>query len=263
MNGGGVAARQEPCVISLRFCFYRALDGSPLLDDYARMLEPVEAARWRSLHRSADRLLYLVTRALLRTTLSEYGDLGPADWRFAQTGHGRPMLKDGRGIASGLDFNLSHTEGLILLGVRLGGAIGVDVERLSPRATPFEILPRLLAPEEREEFDRLPVDERHGRLFQHWTLKESYVKALGTGLSHGLNTVAFRFLSPDRLSFSGSSKWRFWQFELPEQYCVAVCAESTTAAVLLQGRAVVPLCSDLPYELPSMYQTAPMIDANA
>ena len=41
-----------------------------------------------------DRRSFLMTRALVRTILSRYATVAPADWRFIANVHGRPEILD-------------------------------------------------------------------------------------------------------------------------------------------------------------------------
>jgi 4'-phosphopantetheinyl transferase len=49
---------------------------------YLQLLSEPEIAQWRRFVVEDARLQYLVTRALVRTTLSRYADLPARSWRF-------------------------------------------------------------------------------------------------------------------------------------------------------------------------------------
>ena len=65
----------------------------------------------------------------MRTTLSRYGTTAPRDWRFVTNAHQCPSVDDSQAGSPSLQFNLSHTDGLIALAVARGVRVGVDVER--------------------------------------------------------------------------------------------------------------------------------------
>ena len=54
-------------------------------------------------------------RALVRTVLSRYVAVRPEAWEFSYNPHGKPSVA-GPG-EPGLEFNLSHTEGVVVLAV--------------------------------------------------------------------------------------------------------------------------------------------------
>lgn len=53
-----------------------------LLDEYRRLLSAAELVQEKRFYFELDRRRYLVTRALLRCTLSRYVNLDPSAWHF-------------------------------------------------------------------------------------------------------------------------------------------------------------------------------------
>ncbi len=94
-----------------------------------------------------DRRAFLLTRALVRTTLSRYAAVGPADWTFVANVHGRPEILDRPAGVPDLRFNMSHTDGLIACAVTIGREVGVDVEHIDRRLT-HDVAGRFFAPAE-------------------------------------------------------------------------------------------------------------------
>ena len=98
---------------------------------------------------------------------------------FNTAKNGKPFL-----AGSGLDFSLSYSENMVLIGVRAGGAIGVDLEcerrlRLSEarRAAIIAVADRF---NEQKPLRRRGDD---GTLFlQAWTRIEAVAKATGLGI---------------------------------------------------------------------------------
>ena len=132
--------------------------------------------RLERFHRDPDQLLFLATRVLVRTVLSRYAPVAPADWRFAADEYGRPhVVGDGQ---PRLSFNLSNTSRLVVCAVAQDTDVGVDAERVRPR-TPLDIADRFFAPREAAALSALPTDEQLARFYDYWTLKESYIKARG------------------------------------------------------------------------------------
>ena len=80
------------------------------LDAYRALLNDDELARMQRFVFDKDRRAFLITRALVRTMLSRYAAVPPADWRFITNAHGRPELLDRPANVPDLRFNISHTE---------------------------------------------------------------------------------------------------------------------------------------------------------
>ena len=73
---------------------------------YETYLDPVENTRWRRLLRSEDRDLFLLSHGFLREVLAGYLEVAPAAVAFSVGEHGKPAVE-------GLEFNMSHTQGLV------------------------------------------------------------------------------------------------------------------------------------------------------
>ncbi|XP_045809091.1 L-aminoadipate-semialdehyde dehydrogenase-phosphopantetheinyl transferase-like [Trifolium pratense] len=62
--------------------------------------------------------------------------------------------------------------------------------------------------------------------YKYWSLKEAYVKAMGSGLIEGLNKVEFSHTNWTNISATMDGEvmalWRFWLIELGERHCVAI-----------------------------------------
>ena len=135
-----------------------------------------------------DRHTCLMTRVLVRTTLSRYCDVPPARWRFRTNAYGRPEIGT---PPSTIRFNLSHTHGLIVCLVSRGREVGVDVESLNRANRWLDLSERFFAPREAAALRRVDASKRPTRFLEYWTLKESYVKARGLGLAIPLTGFSF------------------------------------------------------------------------
>ncbi|GLK81525.1 4'-phosphopantetheinyl transferase family protein [Methylopila turkensis] len=201
-----------------------------------RLLTPEETGRWERFAVPSPKRQHLVARALLRLTLSRYADVAPERWRFVANEHGRPRL-DGPEAALGLQFNLSHTDGLVALVVAAQSEIGVDVEDLGRRADMDRLAPAVFAPEEAAAFAAGPAELRRETFFALWTLKEAYVKARGRGIAMGLKTFAFQLDGPSPAVTFGPScaddpaRWRFWRLRPTPRHALALAASAEVAEV--------------------------------
>jgi 4'-phosphopantetheinyl transferase len=137
-----------------------------------------------------DQQTYRASHALVRSCLSRYAARPPQTWTFTVNEHGRPDLPADPTLPP-LRFNLSHTRGLAAVAVVLGQAVGVDVEFVPRRSATTEIADRFFAPAEVDALHALPAERQRDRFFDYWTLKESYIKGRGRGLSLPLGKFAF------------------------------------------------------------------------
>jgi 4'-phosphopantetheinyl transferase len=153
-------------------------------------LDSSEQERANSFKFSNDRHLYITAHIYLRKILSQYGSLSPSAWRFQKNVYGKPFIANDQ--YTNLYFNLSHTQGMIACIVSYRQAVGIDVEQYK-QLTDFEALCHT-AFSPLETADILSLKDRFAqerRFFTYWTLKESYIKALGTGLYIPLQQFSF------------------------------------------------------------------------
>jgi 4'-phosphopantetheinyl transferase len=239
----------DPDRIHLWFTFFDEIRNDDLLNRYRNLL-PEEEQHWEQrIHSATNRHRYLITRALVRTVLSRYAPVAPEQWSFSKNVYGKPYISNSDALASRISFNVSHTKGLIVLGVTCGGAIGVDTENVRDRHRALDSASAFFSSEETDALEMLPPHTRQERLFQYWTLKESYIKARGMGLAIPLNQFSFHFLELDRLRLAihmplkdNPSRWHFWQLRPSEKHLTAVCAERCgNDCKQLVSKLIVPL----------------------
>jgi len=214
---------------------------------YLQLLSEPEIAQWQRFVVEDARLQYLVTRALVRTTLSRYADLPARSWRFETNAYGRPHVS--QPSASGnLRFNLSNTTGLVACAVSIDGEIGIDVENITRPVDADEVAPSVFAPVELADFRHARLEDRRDRFFSYWTLKESYIKARGMGLSIPLDAFWFELggKSPllrvtDRCP-DIPDRWRFYQYAPTDEHMMAVAVAAPEGVEpSIQPRWVTPM----------------------
>jgi 4'-phosphopantetheinyl transferase len=115
---------------------------------------------------------FVVTRAALRVLLGRYLSADPSTLRFATTAAGKPRLDP---LVT--QFNVSHSGDAAMIAVTRDADVGVDIERITPRARLAGVARRVFTPAEREAIDG---DEA---FYRHWVAKEAFVKATGRGVA--------------------------------------------------------------------------------
>jgi 4'-phosphopantetheinyl transferase len=204
------------------------------LQHYADLLTPDESARWRRFHFPHDRHVYLIARALLKTVLAHYAGTPAADLSFVAGPFGKPALQGRPDLA----FNLSHCRGSVAVAIGRSEEVGVDVEGLTTMRPDFvAIAERYFSPAEVRQLKALPAADQFTRFVELWTLKESYVKALGLGLSKPLDDGVFQFHADglqfrDRQAPAAAVRWRFVLVELAASFRLALAAPSLAWADL-------------------------------
>ena len=86
---------------------------------------------------------------------------------------------------TGMHYNISHSGDWVVMALS-DKAVGIDVERV--RSPQYRIAERFFSPTELAALNRLEGDEKARYFFDLWTLKESYLKLLGKGLTQSLGS---------------------------------------------------------------------------
>jgi 4'-phosphopantetheinyl transferase len=134
--------------------------------------------------------------------------------------HGKPMLC----TFEGMQFSISHS-GTWVVGAFSNSTVGVDIQGIEPREP--AVANRFFTTEECELISRETEENRLLLFYELWTLKESYLKALGCGMTGSLRSFTMR---RDSLGFYAESDgtrlpFFFRQYEFDPGYKLAVCAE--------------------------------------
>jgi 4'-phosphopantetheinyl transferase len=162
--------------------------GGAELERAWALLDGDERQRAERLVATQDRHAFVVAHALLRQVLARTVVARPADLRFTFTANGRPELVQDRAWAT-VRFSLSHSRGLVGCAVTRSYDVGFDIEGVK-EAAPLEVAQRAFAHEELAALRALGREERDDRFYALWTLKESYLKGRGLGLSLPLASFA-------------------------------------------------------------------------
>jgi 4'-phosphopantetheinyl transferase len=168
-----------------------------VVDRFEPWLSQDEWTRYQSFRFERHRHLFLLTRGVVRQTLSRYANVAPEDWRFAVGSHGKPHIARPC-VAPPLAFNLSNTEGMVACAVTRGAAVGVDVEHTGRIGDPMHIADNFFSARELRDLHALPPSRQRERFFAYWTLKEAYIKARGLGLALPLDQFSFLLREDDR-----------------------------------------------------------------
>jgi 4'-phosphopantetheinyl transferase len=143
------------------------------------LLSPEECERAERYRVERPRSDYILTRGTLRSLLSRYLQRSPLEITFRYTEYGKPYLVEG----GNLQFNVSHSEGIAVMGFVRAREIGVDVEKIRKQSDVEQIAERFFSECERRSLRKCQGDQLHEAFFRCWTRKEAYIKAKGEGLS--------------------------------------------------------------------------------
>jgi 4'-phosphopantetheinyl transferase len=185
------------------------------------------------------RRLHVLARGLQRSVLAScLPGADPAALTFHKNPKGRPALAPPFD-SSGIEFNLAHTEGMVVMAVCAGTKPGVDIEGIS-KQVPLAAARRYFSAAEVAALDALPAEEQPGRFLRLWTLKEAYLKAIGTGIAGGLGSMTFNLEAGgcrfERAADADAARWQFHQYTLAPDYVVALACPPAPRALRIEWR---------------------------
>lgn len=193
------------------------------VDDTFHALEQIISkkryAKMQRFHFEVDKIRSLFAEVLVRFTLKKHFHIEGADIEFEVNEFGKPNLKGFPDI----QFNVSHSGNWVICAVS-ESTVGVDVEEIKEKN--LDIAERFYA---KEEYESLVASTDKNELFiRYWTLKESYVKAEGKGMSIPFSSFSFDVSGEDiKLQVEGQpcNTYHFQVYKIGESFEAATCSK--------------------------------------
>ena len=174
--------------------------------------------------RSNDSQRSLLGELLARHLLHKATGEPLPDKAFITGDKGKPAHDGFRGI----HFNITHSGDWVAVALS-SGSVGVDVERM--RKIPDGLARRFFSEAENQWLDSAKNEaEQKDIFFTLWTLKESFLKAIGTGLTKSLSS--FTILKKGNNHFElkqdkETRQFKLYNFDFRDGYKLSVCAEDS------------------------------------
>ncbi|WP_062491249.1 MULTISPECIES: 4'-phosphopantetheinyl transferase family protein [Paenibacillus] len=127
----------------------------------------------------------LLADVLARFMLCRSLNLSNEDITFYYNSFGKPFLKNVENVF----FNVSHSGNWVVCALD-NSPIGIDIEIVKP--IDISIARRFFSTVEYKDIMKRTPTQREDYFYTLWTLKESYIKAIGKGLSIPLDSFSFR-----------------------------------------------------------------------
>ena len=188
-------------------------------------VSPYKQDRIRRFANPIDAKRCLVGDLLVRFALGERLACPTSAIDIDVSDDGKPFV---RNASHGVHFNLSHSGSWIVCAVD-EGPIGVDIEYIRPIAP--GVGRWALSLKEYDMLQQKPPEARTPFFFTLWTLKESFLKATGTGLGRPLNSFSVLEAEPGHFRVQGetTSPHQFWTHAFHKEYKLAACLQGPFA----------------------------------
>jgi 4'-phosphopantetheinyl transferase len=197
------------------------LDSKIQPDVYEQLVKhvsPEKKERLSRFYRDEDRLRGLFADLLIRIAIQEKTGMPNEEIAFTTNDYGKPFLKDREDV----QFNLSHSGAWVVGAVDMH-PVGIDVEKI--QQVDLGISEHYFSPDEHNDLMKKP--DKIDYFFTLWSLKESYIKILGKGLSHPLNAFSMKLDGEDDIRIDVEGKPLddvfFARYDIDKDYKMAIC----------------------------------------
>lgn len=187
-------------------------------EEYKSLLTETELIKVQFFEFQQARDTYVISQAVLRYLLSGYLGIAPSQVKLGRKTKGKPYSIDD----PGLFFNMSHSGELAVIAFSRDSEVGIDIEQIRPLPDLDEMISRNFSAGEIKFIQSRP-EEKNNRFFRFWTVKESYLKAIGEGMRLTPDSVEFSIEHDHirQLSVKGifeMEDWNFKEFTTSEDY---------------------------------------------
>lgn len=199
-----------------------------IFDKLVLMLSKQKQNRIRKFIQYEDALRALVSDLLIRSIIIEKLNIKNNDIIFQFNKYGKPFLKN----YDFFKFNISHSGKWVTCAISQS-SIGIDIEQIKP--IDFEIAKKFFSHTEYIDISEKTEQEKSNYFYALWTLKESYVKAVGKGLAIPLNSFTIKIGNKITIqSRDNTRKYNFAFLDIDNKYKMAVCSEKELIPINLK-----------------------------
>jgi len=183
----------------------------------------------------------IIGQLMIKKFISEATQLPWSQIKTKRDQNNKPVIE-----GLNLNFNVSHDGDLIVLAGEENNIVGIDVMKNCYKGRKslkefFRLMHRNFHINEWSYIDKGTDIQKTNSFYRFWCLKESYVKAIGTGLTIDLKKICFipkselkeGIISCDTELFIDGQLMSDWSFHeiLYDNYTITVCIKGSTTPI--------------------------------
>lgn len=209
------------------------------LDELCSFLNLEKRNKIKNFLNKKDKIRGVISELLIKKLVSERLDNKMENIEFYKNEYGKPYIKN----HPELKFNISHSGDFVICAIDTE-PVGIDIEEIRQ----FEyktIVKRYFSIEEFNYINKQEVDSSLNRFYEIWTLKESYIKCCGKGLSIPLKSFSIHIdkYKSIKVTIDGEKmKHIFKQFDIESGYKMAICSlnnEITNKIIFVEQKSLI------------------------
>lgn len=212
--------------------------GSRLFRQLLLLVSKEKRHRIEKYIRVHDKYRTLIGDLLVRFLIRSKCDMENEDITFTYNSFGKPYLLN----PVGFFFNVSHSSNWVVC-ITHDHEVGVDIEKVQP--IDIAIFERFFTVEEYHNIIIKNKIEQLSSFYELWTIKESFVKMIGKGLSIPLNSFCIKnnkILGTQQPYIDFSV--HFKQYVIDSGYIVSGCAMDDSFPDKIEIVSFSSLCND-------------------
>ncbi|SHK23025.1 4'-phosphopantetheinyl transferase family protein [Paramaledivibacter caminithermalis] len=190
---------------------------------YKKLLSYLSEERIKKINRLVrlnDKYRSLLGEILVRQIIINKFNMLNSDIKIVTNNYGKPYLY----TINNFEFNISHSGDWVVCAID-ESPIGIDIEKIQS-INYLDIVERFFTKNECRFLNSKNEYEKLGYFFELWTLKESYIKAVGKGLSIPLNSFEISVIG-DNIEVIGTNNKRYFKmYNIDYCYKLSVCSKN-------------------------------------
>jgi len=186
-----------------------------------KFLDKEKQDKLRRLKFFEDALRTLAGEIIIRNIVKRKYKINFEDIIFKKNINGKPYIDN----LKDFQYNISHSGKWVVCAIS-DDLIGIDIEKI--KQTNFKVAKRFFSKEEYEDLSNKNSEAKIEYFYDLWTLKEAYLKAMGTGLTIPLDSFTIKKENKDIYIKRKNKDYNcnFKQYEIDKEYKLSVCAEN-------------------------------------
>jgi 4'-phosphopantetheinyl transferase len=202
---------------------------APAIERLMEILPSAVHAKLEKISNRSNRYRSAMGEIVSRYAIQKVAGIKSGDLAVEYGSNGKPYLRNYPGI----HYNISHSGEYVVCAVAKVN-LGIDVEHV--RNYNLRVAERYFSKPELADLLKFEGDQRRDYFFTLWTIKESYLKALGRGLTKSLSSFTVN-RKGDGFSLSGedtAADYSVFNTILPDNYRMSVCYMGQVQEIVLQ-----------------------------
>ena len=165
-----------------------------------------------------DYLRSLYGDILVRFEIIKQLGIANSDIKFTLNKYGKPYIEG----YNNLFFNISHSEDWVICAIS-DEEVGVDIEKIEK--APVEVAEHYFHSREYKLIRSKASEEVDEYFYKMWTLKESYIKWIGKGLSKQLDSFSINEDINNEFYIEENKELRLNQCKFDKDYIISLCCK--------------------------------------